>query len=352
MKILMMGYYGCHNIGDDIFVYQLTKFWQSKQVIDKVFVLCQDDYYQSTSEKIEFFSNQLTKLQKLWLMLRSDYIIWGGGTLNFSSRPKNLIRMQNFAKFMGKSFVFLGVGLETVKPETEKNLAKIFENADFLYVRDNQSDKFVQQTLKYTKPFHLGGDLAFLDLSMYDKYLTNPSKSNNIDHISFSGKFWWGEGRAKFYAQQLTPLIEKFNSVIHLLPAHQGQERSDNKFHELLKKYLPEDNCQIHSWDQPENFVEILSQMDFHLGNRLHSVIIADILGVPNIGIGDYPSKISNYIEKTEILPQSRIAAFMEPISLERIEHIYHQYQRPDQFILKESKTSREGLEKLLQSHD
>lgn len=349
MKILLMGYYGYHNVGDDIFVQQLTKFWESKQVIEKVFVLCQDNYYHSSAEKIEFFSNKLTKLQKLWLMLKSDYIVWGGGTLNFTSQPKNLVRMQTFCKLMGKRFCFLGVGLESVKPGTEKNLAQIFENADFLYVREKHSYTLVSEKINYSKSLHLGGDLAFLDLELYEKYLKEKPYSNNLNHISFSGKFWWGEGRAEFYAQQLIPLIEKFNSVIHLLPAHEGDERNDNRFHQLLKKYLPEDNCQIHSWEQPEGFLEILSKMDFHFGNRLHSVIIADILGVPNIGIGDYPSKVSNYIEKTEILPKERIAAFMEPLSLERIEHIYHKYQRPEAFILNESMSSREGLEKLLQ---
>ncbi|CEJ44714.1 polysaccharide pyruvyl transferase family protein [Umezakia ovalisporum] len=349
MKILMMGYYGCNNVGDDIFVNQLTKFWESQQLIEKVFVLCQDNYYHSTAKKIKFFSNKLTKLQRLWLMLNSDFIVWGGGTLNFSSKPKNLLRLQTFTKLMGKRFCFLGVGLESFKPGTEKNLAQIFENADFLYVRDKHSYSLVSEKINYAKSFHLGGDLAFLDLAIYEKYLNKKSTPNQLNNISFSGKFWWGEGRGEFYAQQLMPLIEKFNSVIHLLPAHQGKERNDNQFHQLLKKYLPEDNCQIHSWEQPEHFVEILSRMDFHFGNRLHSVIIADLVGVPNLGIGDYPSKISNYIEKTGILAQQRIAAFMEPISLDRIEHIYHQYQRPEEFILNESNRSRECLEKLLQ---
>ncbi len=350
MKILLMGYYGYNNVGDDIFVQQLTKYWESQPGIEKVFVLCQDSYYRNSGEKIEFFSNnKLTKIHKLWLMLKSDYIVWGGGTLNFSSKPKNLVMMQTFAKLTGKRFCFLGVGLESIKPGTEKNIAQIFENADFLYVRDNNSYILVTEKIKYSKSLHLGGDLAFLDLDLYEKYLKAKPSSDNLNHISFSGKFWWGEGRAEFYAQQLIPLIEKFNSVIHLLPAHQGDERNDNRFHELLQKYLPEDHCQIHSWDHSEGFFEILSKMDFHFGNRLHSVIMADILGVPNIGIGDYPSKVSNYIEKTEILPKERIAAFMEPLSLERIEHIYREYQRPEKFIVNESKTSQEGLEKLLQ---
>ncbi len=61
--------------------------------------------------------------------------------------------------------------------------------------------------------------------------------------------------------------------------------------------------------------------MDFHIGNRLNSIIIADIVGVPNLGIiQEGTLKIKNYIEKTQILTQERIVQFMEPIAKERIE--------------------------------
>ncbi|MBG1267848.1 polysaccharide pyruvyl transferase family protein [Nostoc sp. WHI] len=348
MNIFLIGYYGQSNVGDDIFVQQLTKFWEAQEFVKRVFVVCKDNYYDNSASKIKFFSShKLTKLHRLWLILKTDYIVWGGGSLNISSKPKDLVRLQFFSKLMGKRFCFLGVGLESVKAGAEDNVVEIFENADFLYLRDKNSYQLVQEKIKYNKSFCLGGDLAFLDLTFYEKYINQRKISNNINNISFSGKYWWGEGRGEFYAQQLMPLIEKFNSVIHLLPAHIGDERNDNSFHKLLKKYLPEKNCLIHSWNKPEEFIEILSKMDFHLGNRLHSIIIADILGVPNIGIGDHPSKISNYINKTEMLTTERIAAFMEPLSVERIENIFQTYKRPEEFILNESKTSKEGLEKL-----
>lgn len=353
MNIFLIGYYGQLNVGDDIFVQQLTKFLGAQELVEKVFVICKDNYYDdhnrsSSTSKIHFFSSdKVTKLQRLQLLLKSDYIVWGGGSLNLSSKPKNLVRLQLFSKLMRKRFCFVGVGLESVKPGTEKNIAQIFENADFLYVRDKYSYQLIQEKIKYDKSFYLGGNLAFLDLNFYEKYINQRKISQNLNNISFSGKYWWGDGRGKFYAEQLMPLIEKFNSVIHLVPAHQGDERNDNRFHKLMKEYLPEKNCVIHSWNKPEEFIEILSQMDFHLGNRLHSIIIADILGVPNIGIDEHPSKISNYINKTEMLTTERIAAFMEPLSVERIQSIFQNYKRPEEFILNESKTSQEGLGKL-----
>ncbi len=147
----------------------------------------------------------------------------------------------------------------------------------------------------------------------------------------------------------MIPVIEKYNSVIHLLPCHVGDEKNDNQFHKLLKKYLPEKNCQLHSWQEPEEFIKILSEMDFHLGNRLHSIIIADILGVPNIGIQKVETKIDNYIKKTGVLPQERRVDFMEEIRLDRMEKIVKEYQRPEAFIKNESEQAKKCLETIWQ---
>ncbi|OKH49281.1 polysaccharide pyruvyl transferase [Calothrix sp. HK-06] len=349
MNILLMGYYGYRNVGDDLFVKQLINYFTEKKQVKNIFIICEENYYQTDSHKVSFFlSSKLSKIKKLLLILKSDCLIWGGGTLNINGKPDNLLRMQNIVKMTGKRFCFLGVGLEAIESGQAGTSAKIFQNANLLYLRDNNSYELARQELKPVNTYCLGGDLAFLDVNLYEPFVKKENKSKQIKNISFSGKFWWGDGRAEFYAKQLMPLIKEFNSVIHLLPAHGGEERNDNKFHKLMLQYLPKENCQIHSWNKPEDFVEILSQMDFHFGNRLHSIIIADILGVPNIGIDNYVSKnskIKNYIDKTNMLSLNRMFDFMEPIDIDNIKKIFQEYQRPIEFILNESKTAFEGIE-------
>lgn len=350
MNVFLMGYYGYGNLGDDLFVKQLTNYFTSKKDIKNIFVCCQDNYYQGLSDKVSLFSNsELSKLKRFSLILKSDYIVWGGGSLNLQDKPKNLSRMQFLSKLMGKHFGFLGIGLESLQSEGKQKIADLFEKADILYLRDNQSYETAVQQLQLSKSPQLGGDLAFLDLAIYENFIKQENQSSDITNISFSGKFWWGEGRGEFYAKQLIPFIEKYNSMIHLLPGHVGDERNDNHFHERLKKYLPASNCQIHSWKNPEDFLAILSKMDFHMGNRLHSIIAADILGIPNIGIVNSESKIKNYVDKTEVLPKSRIVDFMEPLSLELVETVFQQYKRPEQFIYQESRSAKECLESSFQ---
>lgn len=347
MNILLMGYYGKRNVGDDLFVQQLTHYFSEKSAVHKIFVLCQEDYYPKISDKVQFFpENQLSKLKKVGLILQSDLIFWGGGTLNFGDRPTNLLVMQALSQFLGKKFGFLGVGLEGVTSENQKPNYEIFNKADILYFRDHASYQLFREKSPHHSWVLLRGDLAFLDLDLYQPFIKKDQPSS-IQHISFSGKFWWGEGRGEFYAKQLMPVIEKYNCMIHLLPGHVGEKRNDNRFHEFLKKYLPPENWTVHNWDKPADFLSILSQMYFHLGNRLHSIILADLLGIPNIGIDKQDSKIGHYIDKTGLLSQERRVDFMEEISLERIETIRGQYRYPEVFIENESKQARQCLETL-----
>lgn len=348
-----MGYYGFKNIGDDIFLQQLISYFTQKDIVNKIFVFCQSNYYDKSSEKVTFFNSaKLSKVKRALIILNSDYLVWGGGTLNLTDEPKNLLRLQKFAKLTGKRFGFLGVGLEAVNSGQEEKKAKVFKNADLLYLRDKSSYKFALHNFNKNQKCFLGGDLAFLDLNFYQKFINQKNtninqntKSNIIKNISFSGMYWWGEGRGEFYAQQLKPFIEKYNSVIHLLPAHVGDERNDNNFHQFVKKYLPVENCKLHSWDKPQDFLEVLSQMDFHFGKRLHSIILADILGIPSVGISDENSKIKHYIDKSDMLSEYRRLEFMQPIEIEQIEKIFAEYERPNEFIFQENQTSRQGIE-------
>ncbi|MUG91290.1 polysaccharide pyruvyl transferase family protein [Scytonema sp. UIC 10036] len=351
MNIILMGYYGFKNVGDDLCIQELIKYFSGKEVITKIFVFCEDNSYETMNSKVVFCNTRkLSTIQKASILFQSDYLIWSGSTYNLKENSGKLLMAQKFAKMTGKRFSYIGVGLESFKSEELETKAKFLKNADVLYLRDKNSYELAVSKLKSVKSY-LGGYLAFLNVDGYDKFIRSDC-SSQLKNISFTGNFWWGEGRAEFYSQQLLPLIEKFNSVIHLLPAQLCVERNDNKFHKLLKNYLPDENCKLHSWNQPQDFVEILSQMDFHFGNRLHSIILADLLGIPNVGIDEYiskNSKIKNYIDKTEMLPLQRMLNFMEPIHICAIEQIFHEYQRPSKFILNESKTAKESVDLVLQ---
>lgn len=348
MNILLLGYYGHKNVGDDLFVENLIQSLGKKD--RKIFLLCDEDYYKkdySNTSNIKFFNSKaISKATRLKLLLNSNFIAWGGGTLNLSSKPRNLAIIQTISRILRKKFGFLGIGLDGLNPDNLDSVGSLFNQANYLYLRDNESHRFILEKFKAVKNICVGGDLAFLNLGLYADFAKS-SKTTTLKNISFSGKHWWGQGRAEFYAEPLLRLIEKYDTQIHLLPANIDDKTNDNKFHEKLSSCLPKSNCVIHTWDRVDDFLRVLGSMDFHMGNRLHSIILADILGVPNIGISSNPPKIKNYIHKTAMLPQERTSEFMEHISLEQIELVFEQYQRPDAFITYESQTAQDCLSQI-----
>ena len=348
MNILLIGYYGKRNIGDDLFVQQLTHHLAQQENVESIFVFCQEAYYPPISSKVHYLpSETLSKFKKIEILLKTDCIAWGGGTLNISSKPTSLLRLQTLAITLRKQFCFLGIGLEGTESGSTA-VARLFERSSLLYLRDRHSYNVATQQLSSAHQICLGGDLAFLDVSLYENFIKSPLvKSNRLKHVAFCGKFWWGEGRAEFYARYLNALIDAYQTTIHLLPGHMGTERNDNQFHQLLQKYLPISHCQIHEWQQPADFLTILSQMDCCISNRLHSLVTADLLGVPNLGIGSHHSKIGHYVMKSGMIPSLRIADLMEPLLLDRIEALVNHYQRPTAFITNESQTARLNLHKL-----
>ncbi|MEM7716817.1 MAG: hypothetical protein AAF349_25230, partial [Cyanobacteria bacterium P01_A01_bin.68] len=77
MNILLMGYYGFRNVGDDLFLRQLIDYFAQKQDVKKIFVFCQEDYYERTTDKVRFFAaKNLSKLKRLSIILQSHCLIF------------------------------------------------------------------------------------------------------------------------------------------------------------------------------------------------------------------------------------------------------------------------------------
>ncbi|MEM6502992.1 MAG: polysaccharide pyruvyl transferase family protein [Cyanobacteria bacterium P01_C01_bin.89] len=362
MRIVLLGYYGWHNLGDDLFVEQLSRHLPKiLPNLTRLTILCQKCYYQSPEPSVRFRAmGDLSKLQLLRLMVKADYVIWGGGSMEFGDVPKTMLLMQQTSQKTGGRFQFWGVGLEKidVTDSSEGAIAstRLLKKSSFLYFRDpvsyTKASSFQPDHTKYC----LGGDIALLDPNLYRPWHklsavdgtsapTAPPKT--IKNIGISGKFWWGQGRADFYGDQLRPWVDQHGATIHCLPAHGGTENSDNQFHEKLKTTLPEGTCVIHDWGHYGEFLQLLRLMDVYISNRLHGVITADQLGVPNIGIAS-ESKITNYIQKSGMVPELRVVEFMDPITEDHLRSLVSQYRRPNEFIEAESQAAKGAIAQAL----
>lgn len=340
MIISLIGYYGFKNIGDDLMLSNLISFFLAKKKIKRIFVFVRDNYYQINNEKVKIIPlSKLSRLKKTFAILRSNFVIWGGGTCLYEGSNNrglyDLYKVQKITNMFGKKFIFFGIGVGFLENREIIHISKkILDHSRFIYFRDVNSSKRAQQITNVDNSC-VGGDLAFLS----DISINNPkNKCNSIKRISFSGVFDQSDITAKFYAQELNKISEHFNAEIHFLPSHLG-EKNDNEFHKRIIENNLKASFTMHLWNSVDEYVKILQRMDFHIGMRLHSIVLADLVGIPNIGIV-YSPKVKYYIQKSTSEPEKRIFDLREKIELGNIEFVYRNYEYQSEFI----QTERESV--------
>lgn len=349
MRLTLLGYYGFRNIGDDLMLLNLLDYFSSKSDVERISVYCREKYYPEKA-KVRYVSN--CGIDRLLLpveLVSADHVLWGGGTCLYDSGDISgmrwLKRQQNIARLGRGRFSFLGIGIGDLGSSEALNLAKsILAGTSFAYFREEASMQFAREALSYRNGACVGGDLFLLSSERYSEG-PKVERSGNLGSISFSGLHGLDESSAELYGHVLSGIVKQYGSTIHFLPAHQG-EADDSVFHRKVASHLPKDSYVLHTWERPNDYISTLATMDFHIGMRLHSVVCADLLGIPNLAIS-YAPKVKLYVDKSGILPDARVVSMNDSSVVERITPIFQLYRRPDEFLLAESMKARECLDKL-----
>jgi len=338
MRILLIGYYGSKNLGDDLMLNNLLDYLTNVSYVKKVYVIVTENYYRHKDDKILFISknDKISKFKKIFYLLKSSVVVWGGGTCFYDNDGLySLYKYWKLSKLLNKRFIFLGIGIGKLSGKFKDLSIKIIKNSHYISTRDEYSFNFVK---RYNKNTCLGGDLVFLKYSETNIKLNRKKNNKQLKNISFSG-IYMGNKSISFYSEQLKKLINELGVIIHFLPAHE----KDIDFHKKLSANLPNKNVRLINNFDIEKYQNVMQYMDFHIGMRLHSIVLADIFSVPNLGI-EYANKVRYYLEKSNSL--DRLLKLYSPIHPELIKKILYNYNPNIDFMKKEKETSLKCLNK------
>jgi polysaccharide pyruvyl transferase WcaK-like protein len=352
MKIVLIGYYGFHNLGDDLMLQGILNALEGVEVISNVYVLVKDHYYKAQSAKVRFIKihGLLSKLRLVYCIAISRFIMWGGGTCLYESRSGDnaglrfLCRLETIAKWLRSRFVFWGIGIGSVYTQKGKKLTcKILNMAHRVNFREEESLRAAIALAGNNAKFDVGGDLFFLNaFSPRSKRITRPAK------ISFSGIYSYKDDNAivRCYAGILDKLAHDLSARIYFIPFHQG-EKNDNEFHRAIARNMKNINYEIFEYDEPLLCLNKMEAMDFHIGMRLHSIIAADCLRVPSIAI-NYSPKVRFYVEQSALSRIGRISEIGMPIVPDTVCKIMAAHKYDDSFIARQKKRALQGLYSIL----
>lgn len=308
-KIFLFGYYGKSNIGDDIMLLNLVHMIENKRP-KRIYILVDSRFKleESFSQDIVFIKGMKKNLFVLLnVLLTSHIFIWGGGTCFFdnpSTRGLNELRyFTRLRKLFNRRLknLFIGIGVEKV----EKNLLlikKILANTDGVIVRDPVSAKnllAINRQVNARMEFLEVYDDIVLTIYTKTRFKKYTDSVNEIQYITFSGHYKYTENNQviEHTVKEIESILDKYQiSHLYFLPS-KYDEYGDNLFHYRLYQELQEKekyNLKVVEVQSIEEYVKILRGANYHLGMRLHSLILADIFSIPKISLA-YQQKIYQY---------------------------------------------------------
>jgi len=326
MKVVISGYYGFNNSGDDALLMAIVDNIRSINPDIKITVLSN-----SPKETKKIYNTKAVyrynPFSVLWEIATCDLLISGGGTLiQDATSTKSLyyyLSIIRIAKMFRRKVMLYANG---IGPLTSfKNIYKtknILNTVDMITLRDENSKKELEQ-LGVTEPeIHLTADPAFL-LSADEKgddILINYGLENEEKLLCISVR------KAKNNPPEFEQIMadfcdyayEKYGLTTVFLPM---QRRVDYTISTAIKSKMKYKGVVIGANYNVSSMLSLISKMHVCVGMRLHTLIYASNVGVPVIGLV-YDPKVNGFLDymgedkytNTEDITKEKLCEYLDKV--------------------------------------
>jgi len=306
-KIMISGYYGFDNTGDEAILKSMVGAFKKKIPQIKITVLSRNPLQTSQTYQVKAI-NRMHLIDIMLCLRDTDLFISGGGGLLQDSTGKGwsilyYLGLILVAKIVKVPVMIYAQGIGPVNKQINKKLIKwILNKVDLITVRDNPSKELLEN-LGVVKPsIYVNSDPVFLlnrkNLnSVIDShpFIQEMINSDNCPLIGVSVREYKSNGldSKRIFAQAADYLIENYKAKIIFIPfkfdedVHISEEISSlmrNKA-KVLKIKL-----------EPEELLSVLSRLSLVVGVRLHSIIFSSMANIPFIAF-NYDPKVKYFVE-------------------------------------------------------
>jgi polysaccharide pyruvyl transferase CsaB len=304
-RILISGYYGFNNAGDDVVLYGIISSLRREQPNISLAVLSNQPERTEALFGIPAY-NRWSPSTIVRQLRRSDLLVMGGGTLMQDvTSPRSVLYylgIVTIAKLLGKPVVFYAQGFGPVlKPFSRKLIKQVVNRVDVITVRDYESGEDFKACGVTKAPLYVTADPALTispdDVSDERGRVLLGGLFTDLSRplVAISVRDWKQEQAFKqVIAEAADYFVEQGWNVL-FLPMHYPSDLAPSEQIMALMKHRG-----AKLLDQPVTFHEIMSvlkQCDYVVGMRLHSLILACMLKIPFIGIS-YDPKIDRFVER------------------------------------------------------
>ena len=316
-NILISGYYGFDNIGDESILRTLVSSLREHIPGCSLTVLSHNPA--ATREKYGVEAvDRMSPAAILRAVKRCDMLISGGGSLlqdvTSSKSLHYYLAIIRCAEFFRKKVFIYSQGIGPIdRPGSRRAAARALRRADGIVVRDERSAALLEE-------IGIPHDRVVITADPVIR-MKKPDKAVGAEilrraGVTLDGRLTVGwairekDRDSRFVAEILKSirwLKEKYNAQSVLIPFHYEE---DGEVCRHIAAQLPDDTAVcLNEKYLSEDMLSIIGSMDVLVGVRLHSLIYAAIMGVPLIGIS-YDPKCTAFLHSVGLDKLSTRDAF------------------------------------------
>lgn len=306
-KIVISGYYGFNNIGDESILRAVVDNLKLKIPKAHITVLTKD--VEGTKQKYDVNAVDRKSFFAVFSAISScDFLISGGGSLlqDVTSKKSILyyISIIRLALLFRKKVLIYSQGIGPINSKFNRELtAGTLQKVSSIVVRDESSKEFLEE-IGVKKEIIVTADPVLrikpAELDIGKKILENEGLIKSDDDKLVVGFAIRERNLQSDFMDELTNAIRKLvnekNAKVVLIPFHFSEDRL--VIDELARRLTDVENsvfC-LHQKYLTDEMLSIVGNLDMLVGVRLHSLIHAAIMGIPLIGIS-YDPKVNSFLK-------------------------------------------------------
>lgn len=314
-KILISGYYGFANAGDEAMLTAIIKSLRSYE--EQVDLTVISGNPEATAKRHQVSSihrfNPLEVLRGLW---SCDLLLSGGGSLlqDVTSRRSLLyyLSILGLGQLLGKRVMLFAQGIGPItSPWLRRLTSYICSRADLITVRDQDSLYELRRLGLPEERIALTADAVFTlpkeGLEAGKRILAAFALPQQMK-IAISVRHWPGGDRYLLeLAKAADKLVAEKKAHILLLPLqYPADVASCRRLQQLMA--AKEQSTVLDIDCNTEEFLSIIGNVDLLIGMRLHALIFAAVMEVPFVAIS-YDPKIDGFVKDIRGIAGGKISS-------------------------------------------
>lgn len=298
-KIIISGYYGFDNSGDDAILKAIVKdIGQLGDNID-ITVLSNDPEKTRTMYPVKAIDR--FKLGELIGGMReADLFISGGGSLlqDVTSTRSLLYYLGTMylAKLLGKPVMIYANGIGPIdRPINRLLTRRILNRVDLITLRDEESKDYVEELGVKNENIYVTADPVFTLLPSPEEDIEKIYRDESIpmdkDIIGVSVRKWHNSKHLiEVISRSIDYILEKYDVNVVLIPMHYPD---DLDISQEIKERVRLDGCYVMEEKYTvEEIMGITKKFEIIIAMRLHALIYAATQEVPIVGLAYDPKVV------------------------------------------------------------